>query len=53
MACLRLGFAIAVSLLLFAAPALRADQPFAPTPAFYDRPVLAIDPGMHTNRRGG
>jgi WD40 repeat protein len=41
--------AIAVNLLLFAAPTLAADQPSAPTPAFYDRPVLVIDPGMHTN----
>ncbi|HKM71579.1 MAG TPA: hypothetical protein VJX94_16250 [Stellaceae bacterium] len=50
MAYLRLGFAIAVSLLLFAVPALAADQSSAPTPAFYDRPVLVIDPGMHTNQ---
>jgi hypothetical protein len=49
MAGLRLDFAIAVSLLLFSAPAFAADQPSAPTPAFYDRPVLVIDPGMHTN----
>jgi WD40 repeat protein len=48
MACLRLRFVIAVSLL--AAPAFAADQPSAPTPAFYDRPVLVIDPGMHTNK---
>jgi hypothetical protein len=46
---LRLGFAIAISLSLFAAPALAAGELSAPTPAFYDRPVLVIDPGMHTN----
>ena len=49
MARLRFSFAIAVSLLLFAAPALAADPPSAPAPAFYDRPVLVIHPGMHTN----
>ena len=49
MACLRLDLAIAVSLLLFAAPVLAADQPAAPTQGFYDRPVLVIDPDMHTN----
>jgi len=49
MAYLRLGFSIAVSLVLFAAPAPAADQPLAPRPGFYDRPVLAIDLGMHTN----
>jgi WD40 repeat protein len=49
MACLRLGFAIPVSLLFFAAPALAAEQSSGPTPAFYERPVLAVDPGMHTN----
>jgi hypothetical protein len=49
MARLRLGYAIAVSLLLFTAPAPAADPPSAPAPAFYDRPVLVIDPGMHTN----
>ena len=49
MASLRLGFTIAVSLLLFTARALAADQPTAPMPGFYDRPVLVIDPGMHTS----
>jgi WD40 repeat protein len=49
MAGIRLSFAIAVSLLLFATLAFAADQLSAPTPAFYDRPVLVIDPGMHTN----
>jgi WD40 repeat protein len=49
MACVRLGFAIAVILLLFTARAPAADQPVAPMPGFYDRPELVIDPGMHTN----
>jgi WD40 repeat protein len=48
-ACLRLGFTIVVGFLLFAAPALAAEQPSAAPPALYDRPVLAIDPGMHTS----
>ena len=49
MACLRLSSAITLGLVLSAAPVLAADQLSAPTPAFYDRPVLAIDPGMHTS----
>jgi hypothetical protein len=49
MARLHFGSAVAVSLSLFAASALAADQLSAPTPAFHDRPVLVIDPGMHTN----
>jgi WD40 repeat protein len=49
MACLRLGFAIAVSLPCFAAAAPAADQSSAPTPELYERPVLVIDPGMHTS----
>jgi WD40 repeat protein len=48
MACVRFNLAIVLSLLLFAEPALAVDQLSAPTPAFYDRPVLVIDPGMHT-----
>jgi WD40 repeat protein len=49
MARFRLYLAIAVGLRLFATPALAAVQLSAPTPGFYDQPVLAIDPGMHTN----
>ncbi len=48
MACLRLGYALVLSLLLSAAAALAAEQPPASAPGLYDRPVLVIDPGMHT-----
>jgi WD40 repeat protein len=50
MAYLRVDLAIVIGLLLFAAPALAAAQSSAPRPALYDRPVLVIDPGMHTNQ---
>jgi hypothetical protein len=40
MAGLRLRVALVLSLLLFATA--------VPTPGLYDRPVLTIDPGVHT-----
>jgi WD40 repeat protein len=47
MAGIRRGCTLALSLLVFAAAARAADQPPAAAPGLYDRPVLAIDPGMH------
>ena len=47
MASFRQGCALALSLTLWAAAALAAEQPPA-TPGLYDRPVLVVDPGMHT-----
>lgn len=46
MALLRLGLALFLSV-LFGAPASAADAP-AEEAGLYDRPVLAVDPGMHT-----
>jgi WD40 repeat protein len=48
MASVRQDCALAPSLTQCAATALAADQPHAATPGLYDRPVLVIDPGMHT-----
>src|SRR4051794_22138084 len=48
MAGFRFGFAVVLSLLLAAVAVMAADQPPAATPGLYDRPVLVIDPGMHT-----
>jgi WD40 repeat protein len=47
MAFVRQGCALALSLALSAAAAVAAERPPA-APALYDRPVLVIDPGMHT-----
>jgi WD40 repeat protein len=47
MAFVRKGFILALSLTLWAAAA-QADQPHGATTGLYDRPVLVIDPGMHT-----
>jgi WD40 repeat protein/uncharacterized caspase-like protein len=47
MAVLRVCLSVLLTLLLSSAGADAADQPAA-TPGLYDRPVLAIDPGMHT-----
>jgi WD40 repeat protein len=47
MACLRLGSALVLSLLLSVA-AVAQSQPPAAAPGLYDRPVLVIDPGLHT-----
>jgi WD40 repeat protein len=48
MASFRHGYALALSLVLWASAALGADQPQAATAELYDRPVLVVDPGMHT-----
>ncbi len=48
MARLRFGIAAVLSLLLAAGAAPAEEQQAAPTSGLYDRPVLAIDPGMHT-----
>ena len=48
MAGLRFGCALVLSLPLFAGAARAQDQPPAATPALYDRPILVVDPGMHT-----
>jgi WD40 repeat protein len=48
MARLRIGSALVLSVLLSAAAALAQNQPPAAAPFLYDRPVLVIDPGMHT-----
>ena len=45
MASFRQGCVLALSLTLWAAATLAADQPPA---VLYDRPVLVVDPGMHT-----
>ena len=47
MAILRLGYALVLTLLLTATAAPAAEQPPTP-PGLYDRPVLVVDPGMHT-----
>ena len=47
MAILRIGCALVLSLLLGLAPAA-ADQPSATPSGLDDRPVLVIDPRMHT-----
>ena len=46
MACFRQGCVIVLSLTLWAATAVAAEQ----TPGLYDRPVLVVDPGVHTAR---
>jgi hypothetical protein len=48
MAYLRLDCALALSLYLWAVAALAADQAPASGAGLYDRPILVIDPGMHT-----
>jgi len=48
MAGLRCGFVLVLTLLLAATTTLAQSPPPAVTPGLYDRPVLAIDPGMHT-----
>jgi WD40 repeat protein len=48
MAGIRIGSALVLSLLLFAAAASAADQSPAATPGLHDRPVLVVDPGKHT-----
>jgi WD40 repeat protein len=50
MARLRLGRALALSLLLCAARvvALAAEQTTGAASGLYDRPILVVDPGMHT-----
>src|SRR4051812_20819163 len=55
MADLRFGFALVLILLLCAAETIAADQPPTAAPGLYDRPILVIDPGMHTGpiRRAG
>jgi WD40 repeat protein len=45
---LRGGIALLLTLLLGAGAAVAADAPPDPIPGLYDRPVVAIDPGMHT-----
>lgn len=47
MAGIRQGCCLALSLMLCAAAAM-ADQPQDETTGLYDRPVLVVDPGMHT-----
>jgi hypothetical protein len=47
MAFVRQGCALALSLTLWAAVAQAEDQAPA-TVGLYDRPVLVVDPGMHT-----
>jgi WD40 repeat protein len=48
MACVRQGCVLVLSLTLSATAARSADQQPAQVPVLYDRPVLVVDPGMHT-----
>ena len=48
MARVRQGCALALSLTLWAAVAQAEDQAPAAPAGLYDRPVLVVDPGMHT-----
>jgi WD40 repeat protein len=48
MAVFRIRFAILVTFLLGFGGAYAADPPAGMQPGLYDRPVLVVDPGMHT-----
>lgn len=48
MARFRQGCALVLSLTLWVVDRGAADQPPPPASAFYDRPVLVMDPGTHT-----
>lgn len=48
MARFRRGCALALSLTLLSAMARAEDRPSDAAPRLYDRPVLVVDPGLHT-----
>ncbi len=48
MAAIRFGCALVLSLLVAAKATFSADQAPSTAPELYDRPVLIVDPGMHT-----
>jgi WD40 repeat protein len=48
MAAIRFSCALVLSLLLTAKATLSAEQAPSTAPQLYDRPVLVVDPGMHT-----